>query len=105
MMELVSLKNRKKLELPSGLPGGSDDKESVCNAGDPGLTPGLGKSPGKGNGNPLQYSTMYSYSKKVAIYKSGGGPLPDTEPVGNLILDLASRNLRNKYILVKPTSL
>ena len=46
-----------------------------------------------------------SYSKKVAIYKSGRGPLPDTEPVGNLILDLASRTLRNKYMLVKPTSL
>ena len=31
----------------------SDGKESACNAGDPGLIPGLGKSPGEGNGNPL----------------------------------------------------
>ena len=37
-------------------PGGSDDKESVCNAGDTGLIPGSGRSPGGGNGNPLQYS-------------------------------------------------
>ena len=36
--------------------GGSDDKESVCNAGDTGLIPGSGRSPGGGNGNPLQYS-------------------------------------------------
>ena len=35
-------------------PGGSDGKVSVYNAGDPGLIPGLGRSPGKGNGNPLQ---------------------------------------------------
>ena len=40
------------------VPGGSDDKKSVCNAGDPGSTPGLRKSPGEGNGNPLQYSCL-----------------------------------------------
>ena len=39
-----------------GFPGGSDSKESVCNAGDPGLTRVLGRSPGEGNGNPLQYA-------------------------------------------------
>ena len=38
-----------------GFPGGSDGKESPCNAGDPGLIPGLGRSPGEENGNPLQY--------------------------------------------------
>ena len=37
-------------------PGDSEGKESACNAGDPGLIPGLGRSPGEGNGNPLQYS-------------------------------------------------
>ena len=36
------------------VPGGSDDKESACNAGDPGLIFGLGKSPGEGNGYPFQ---------------------------------------------------
>ena len=34
-------------------PGGSDGKESACNAEDPGSIPGLGRSPGGGNGNPL----------------------------------------------------
>ena len=43
---------------PSDLPGGSDGEESVCNAGDPGSIPGLGKSPGEGNGNTLQYSSL-----------------------------------------------
>ena len=39
-------------------PGGSEVKASACNAGDPGLIPGLGRSPGEGNGNPLQYSCL-----------------------------------------------
>ena len=39
-----------------GLPGGKDSIESACSAGDPGSIPGSGRSPGAGNGNPLQYS-------------------------------------------------
>ena len=39
-------------------PGGSDGKESACNAGDPASIPGWGRSPGEGNGNPLQYSCL-----------------------------------------------
>ena len=39
-------------------PGASNSKESSCNVGDPGLIPGSGRSPGKGNGNPLQYSCL-----------------------------------------------
>jgi len=41
-----------------GFPDGSDSKESSCNAGDLGSIPGLGRSPGGGNGNPLQYSCL-----------------------------------------------
>ena len=41
-----------------GFPDGSDGKESACSAGDPSLIPGLGRSPGEGNGNPLQYSCL-----------------------------------------------
>ena len=39
-------------------PGGSDGKASAYNAGDPGSIPGSGRSPGEGNGNPLQYSCL-----------------------------------------------
>ena len=38
--------------------GGSVGKVSACNAGDPGLIPGLGRSPGEGDDNPLQYSCL-----------------------------------------------
>ena len=39
-------------------PGGLDGKESACNAGDLSLIPGLGRFPGGGHGNPLQYSCL-----------------------------------------------
>ena len=42
----------------TGFPGGSVGKESACNAGDPGLFPESGRSPGEENGNPLQYSCL-----------------------------------------------
>ena len=41
-----------------GFPHSSVSKESACNAGDLGSIPGLGRSPGEGNGNPLQYSCL-----------------------------------------------
>ena len=44
----------RELELPYS----SDSKESSCNAGDLGSIPGPGRSPGEGNGNPLQYSCL-----------------------------------------------
>ena len=47
--------------VPAGLPGGSDGKASACSAGNPGSIPGLGRSPGEGNGNPLQYSCLENF--------------------------------------------
>ena len=41
-----------------GFPAGSDSKESACNAGDLGLIPRLGRPPGGGHGNPVQYSCL-----------------------------------------------
>ena len=50
--------------LIHSIPGGADGKESACNAGDPGSIPGLGRSPGEGNGNPLQYSCLENPMKE-----------------------------------------
>ena len=44
--------------IKRGFPGGSDGKESACKAGDLGSMLGLGRSPGEGNGYPLQYSCL-----------------------------------------------
>ena len=48
-----------------GFPGGSDGKESACSAGNPGLIPGSERSPGEGNGNPLQYSCLENSKDRV----------------------------------------
>ena len=52
--------NCPKLETENyqGFPGGSEGKVSACNAGDLGSIPGSGRSPGEGNGSPLQYSCL-----------------------------------------------
>ena len=55
-----------------GFPGGSDGKESAFNAGDLGSIPGVGRSPGRGHGNPLQYSLF-------------GWPGPELRHEGSLI--------------------
>ena len=50
----------------SGFPGDLNGKESACNAGDLGLIPGLGRSPGEGNGYPVQYSCLENSIDKGA---------------------------------------
>ena len=61
--------------LHSGLPCGSDGKESACKAGDQGSIPGLGRSPGEGNGNPLRYSCLESPhgQRSLESYSPWGG--------------------------------
>ena len=51
-----------------GFPGGSDGKESACNVGDLGLIPGLGRSLGEVNGNPLQYSCLGNLMDRGALW-------------------------------------
>ena len=52
--------------LITGFSGGSIGKESACNTGDPGSIPGLGRSPGEGNGNPHQYSFLENSMERGA---------------------------------------
>ena len=57
----------------SVFPGGSDGKASACNAGDPGSIPGSGRSPGEGNGNPLQYLPGESHGGRSLVGYSPWG--------------------------------
>ena len=57
-MTQISSKVKYTLKVLRSFPGGSDGKASACHAGDLGLIPGSGRSPGKGNGNPLQHSCL-----------------------------------------------
>ena len=58
-----------------GFPGGSDGKESACNAGDLGLIPGLERSPGEGHGNPLQYPWLENLHGQRSLAGSSTGSL------------------------------
>ena len=60
MLYILNLYNIRNTYILQGFPGGSDGKKSVCNAGDQVLIPELGRSPGGGNGNALQYSCLES---------------------------------------------
>ena len=53
--ESMDMSLNKLQELVNSFPGGSDSKASACNVGDLDSIPGSGRSPGEGNGNPLQY--------------------------------------------------
>ena len=57
----------------SCFPAGSDFKESTCNAGDPGSIPESGRSPGEGNGNPLQYSHLENPTERGAWWATVHG--------------------------------
>ena len=61
-------------------PGGSDGEESTCNVGDLGSVPGLGRSPGGGHGNPLQYSCLENPhgQRSLAGYSPWGHRQSDT---------------------------
>ena len=56
-----------------GFPHSSIGKESACNAEDSGLTPGSGRSPGEGNGNPLQYSCLENPMERGAWQATAHG--------------------------------
>ena len=67
--------------LEGGFPGGSGGKESIYNAGDLGLIPGLGRSPGGGHGNPLKYSCLENPCGRGAggLQSTGAQELDTTE--------------------------
>ena len=56
-----------------GFPGSPDGKQTACNAGDPGLVPVLGQSPGEGNSNPLQYSCLGNPKDRGAWWATDHG--------------------------------
>ena len=74
------------LEYLKGFPGGSSGKESAWNAGDLGSIPGLGRSPGKGNGNPLQYSGEFHGQRSLTSYSPWGlkeSDMTESQEVGH----------------------
>ena len=63
---------KRYLAVLKGFSGGAEVKASACNVGDLGLIPGSGRSPGKGNGNPLQYSCLENPIEELGRLQSTG---------------------------------
>ena len=82
------------MSLYFGFPGGSDGKESACNAGDLGSIPGLGRSPGEGNGNPLQYSCLKNSMDTAAWCAAFRGVTKNTTE--QLIFSFLNKQLEGK---------
>ena len=67
------------VSYPYHFPGGIDSKESACNVGDLGLILGLGRSPGGGHGNPLQYPCLENPMDRGAWWAAVHGVAKDSD--------------------------
>ena len=78
---MIHLNFLKKSKYNRGFPGGSDGQESACNAGDPSLIPGSGRSPGEGIGYPVQYlwASLVAQMVKSACIAGHLGSTPGLE--------------------------
>ena len=77
------------MDYYSGFPGGSDGKESACNVGDLGSIPGSERSPGEGNGNPLQYSCLENSMGTGAWWATVLGGHKELDRIERLTLSLS----------------
>ena len=79
-----------RISVLSTFPGGSEDKASAWNAGDAGSVPGLGRSSGEGNGNPLQYSCLENPMDRGAwqatVYRVAKSPTRLSDFTSSLLL-------------------
>ena len=76
-VDILCLNNYSGFHMGEGLPRGSDSKDNACSAGDWGSIPGLGRSPGEGNGNPLQIPCLENSMDE----ESGGLQFMESERV------------------------
>ena len=89
LTNLDSILKSRDITLPAGgFHGGSNGKASACNVGDPGLIPGSGRSPGEGNGNPLQYSCLKNFMDREACRATVHGVTKSQTRLSNFTLTL-----------------
>ena len=78
-------------------PGGSESRESACNVGDPGSIPGLGRSPGEGNGNLLQYSCLANSMDRGTWWATVLGITRSQKGLSNITFTFHFHALENKW--------
>ena len=97
-------KHFKKVSLRTsteGFPGDSDHKESACHAGDTGdvgLIPGLERSPGGGNGNPLQYSCLENSMDRGAWRATVHGVIEESDTTNTFSTSTERSLTQEEYI-------
>ena len=84
-----------------GFPGGSAGKEPACDAGDLGLIPGLGRSPGEGKGYPLQYSGLENSTDSISPWHYEESDTTEWLSVTSTMRQKAWKNKVNKLKVVK----
>ena len=84
-----------------GFPGGSDGKESACSAGDGGSVPGSGRSPGEGNGNPLQYSCLGNPTDRGAWWATVRGDAKSRTQLSNSFFHFYTYSYMCMYMYIK----
>ena len=87
-----------------GFPGGAEIKASACNVGDLGSIPGLGRSPGEENGNPLQYSCLEIPMDRGAWWATVHGVAKSRTCLSDFTFFLL-RNMENYVILLQEIEL
>ena len=80
-----------KKERKRGFPGGSEVKASASNVGDPGSIPGFGRSPGEGNGNPLQCSCLENPMNGIAWWAAIYGVAQSRTRLSNFTFTLQKK--------------
>ena len=84
--------------LTEGFPGGSAGKASTCSAGDWGSIRGLGRSPGEGNGNPLQYSCLANSMDRGGLWPTVNGVTKSQTQLSDFtLLQKLSQHLNQLY--------
>ena len=83
---------------PRGFCGGSDGKESACNAEDLDSIPGLGRSPGEGNGNPLQYSCLAKSHEQGSLVGYSPWGRKESDTAERLTLSLLKPRMNRSFL-------
>ena len=76
------------------------EKETACNVGDPGSIPGLGKSPGEGHGNPLQYSCLENPMDRGAWWSTVRGVTKSWTQLSDF--SYKNQNIQEVFLVVSP---
>ena len=96
-LEHIFMLSSQRIKLLRGLPGGSEAKASTCNVGNLGSIPGSGRSPGEGNGYPLQYSCLGNPMDRRAWWATVHGVEKSQTRLSDFTFKVTKQAVNKKY--------